>query len=73
MDFEIATALLKSGVVTEIFKQVCALTGDGYEKLEAKIANACHKYDKEYRDRHGQLKVLCVEMRKPIPLENKNI
>ena len=27
MDFEITTALLKSGVGTEIFKQVCASTG----------------------------------------------
>ena len=66
---ELTTTLLKSGVVTEIFKQVCALTGDGYDKLEVKIANACHKYYKEYRDRHGQLKVFCVEMRKPVRLE----
>ena len=47
MDFEIATEILKSGVGTEIFKQVCALTGDEYEKLGAKIANPCHKYDKK--------------------------
>ena len=69
MDFEGATAILKSGVVTEIFKKVCALTGEGYDKLEAKIANAWHQYDKNYRDRHGQLKVFCVGMRKPIPLD----
>ena len=66
---EFTTALLKSGVVTEIFKQVCALTGDGYDKLEAKIANACHKYDKEYRARHGEIKAYCTGMREPIPLE----
>ena len=70
MDFEIATEILKSGVVTEIFKTVCELTGEGYDKLEAKIANACHQYDKNYRDRHGQLKVSCVDMRKPIPLDD---
>ena len=70
MDFEVATGLLKSGVVTEIFKQVCALTGKGYEKLEAQIANACHQDAKNYRDRHGQLKVFCVGMREPIPLED---
>ena len=70
MDFEIATEILKSGVGTEIFKQVCALTGDGYEKLEAKIANACHKYHKNYRERHGQIKVFCAEMREPIPLDD---
>ena len=70
MDVEIATEILKSGVGTEIFKQVCALTGDGYEKLAAKIANACHKYDKNYRERHGQVKVFCAEMREPIPLDD---
>ena len=70
MDTEVTTALLKSGVVTEIFKQVCALTGVGYEKLEAKITNACHQYDKNYRERHGQVKVFCVEMREPIPLDD---
>ena len=70
MDIEIATELLKSGVVTEIFKQVRALTGDGYEKLEAKIARACHQYDKNYRERHGQVKVFCAEMREPIPLDD---
>ena len=72
MDIEIATELLKSGVVTESqkLKQVRALTGDGYEKLEAKIANACHQYDKNYRERHGQVKVFCAEMREPIPLDD---
>ena len=70
MDTEIITALLKSGVVTEIFKQVCALTGVGYEKLEAKITNACHKYDKEYRACHGELKAYCTGMREPIQLDD---
>ena len=69
MGIEIATELLKSGVVTEIFKQICALTGDVYEKLEAKIANACHQYDKNYRERHGEVKAFCAGMREPIPLD----
>ena len=33
MDIEIATELLKSGVVTEIFKQVRALAGGGDGRL----------------------------------------
>ena len=70
MDIEIATALLKSGVGTEIFKIVRALAVEGYEKLEAKIANACHKYDKEYRERHGEIKAYCTGMREPILLED---
>ena len=70
MDFEVATEILKSGVVTEIFKKGCALTGEEYNKIEVKIANACHQYDKSYRERHGQVKVFCVGMRKPIPLDD---
>ena len=70
MDTEIIAEFLKSGVATEIFKQVCALTRDGYEKLEAKIANACHQYYKNYRERHGQVKVFCAGMREPIPLDD---
>ena len=66
---EFTTALLKSGVGTEIFKIVRALAVDGYDKLEAKIANACHKYDKEYRERHGEIKAYCTGMREPIPLD----
>ena len=57
-------------IVTEVFKQVCALTGYGYEKLEARITNACHKYDKNYRERHGQVKVFCAGMREPILLDD---
>ncbi len=69
MDLEVATGLLKSGVVTEIFKKVCKLTGEKYNKLEARITNAFHQYDKSYRERHGEVKVSCVEMRKPISLD----
>ena len=69
MSIGIEAAFLKL-IVTEIFKQVCALTGEGYEKLEAKITNACHQYDKNYRERHGQVKVFCAGMREPIPLDD---
>ena len=67
---EFTTEILKSGVGTEFFKIARALAVEGYDKLEAKIANACHKYDKEYRDRHGEIKASCTGMREPIPLED---
>ena len=70
MDFEDPTEIFKSGIVTEIFKQVCKLTGKAYSELEGKIANAFHQYDKNYRERHGQVKVFCVGMREPIPLDD---
>ena len=69
MDNGIEAVFLKSGT-TEIFKQVYASIGDGYEQLKAKITNAWHKYDKEYRDRHGELKTYCTGMREPIPLDD---
>ena len=69
MDTEITTALLKL-VVPEIIKKGGPLTKEGYNKLKAKIANACHKYDREYRDRHGELKAYCTGMREPIQLDD---
>ena len=59
-----------SGVVTEIYKQSLNLIGKGYDKLAPKIANACHRYSKNYKDRHGHLKVFCVGMRKPMSLDD---
>lgn len=59
-----------SGVLVEIYKQISKGTNEAYEKLESRILNACHQYDKNYRDRHGQLKVFCVGMREPIPLDD---
>ena len=41
-----------------------------YQRFEPKIANASHQYDENYRKRHGQLKVFCVGMREPIPLDD---
>ena len=58
-----------SGVFVEIYKQMSKGTGKAYKALESRISNACHRYDKNYRDRHGQLKVFCVGMRKPISLD----
>ena len=59
-----------SGVLAEIYKQFCQLTGKAYNELEGKIANAFHKYEKNYRERHGTIKVFCVGMRKPIQLDD---
>ncbi len=41
-----------------------------YQQFKPKIANASHQYDENYRKRHGQLKVFCVGMRQPIPLDD---
>ena len=41
-----------------------------YRKFTAKLANNLYQYDKHYRERHGVLKVSCVGMREPIPLDD---
>ena len=41
-----------------------------YQNLRTKVTNGSHQYDKNYRERHGQLKVFCVGMREPIPLDD---
>ena len=69
-ELEIATEIFKSGVGTEIFKQVRELTGKGYKKLGSKIRNPCHQYDESYRKRHGKVKVFCAGMREPISLDD---
>ena len=58
-----------SGVVTEIYKQSVNLIGQAYDEIAPRIKNACHRYSENYKNRHGQLKVFCVGMRKPIPLD----
>ena len=59
-----------SGVITEIYKKIYeSAEGKRYE-LKAKIANSSHKYEEEYRKRHGQVKVFCVGMREPISLDD---
>ena len=41
-----------------------------YQKLRAKFTNNFRNYHKHYKERHGQLKVFCVGMQKPIPLDD---
>ena len=59
-----------SGVMTEIYKKVCESTEKKHHELKAAIENASHQYNKNYRARHGQVKVFCVGMRRPIPLDD---
>ena len=59
-----------SGVITEIYKKVCESTQKKHYELKAEIENASHEYNKNYRERHGQIKVFCAGMRQPIPLDN---
>ncbi|MYB95255.1 hypothetical protein F4054_07530 [Candidatus Poribacteria bacterium] len=59
-----------SGVITEIYKKVCESTQKKHHELKADIENASHEYSKNYRERHGQVKVFCAGMRKPIPLDD---
>ena len=59
-----------SGVITEIYKKVCESTQNKHHELKADIENASHEYNKNYRERHGQVKVFCVGMRKPISLDD---
>ena len=59
-----------SGVVTEIYKKIYETAEKKRYESKAEIENASHKYDESYRARHGQIKVFCVGMRKPIPLDD---
>lgn len=65
--------MMLSGVLTEIYKDVRGSIEKKREEAEAekaKIENASHQYEKNYRDRHGQIKVFCVGMREPISLDD---
>ena len=59
-----------SGVITEIYKDLRDSTQKKHDASKAKIENASHRYIESYRERHGQLKVFCAGMRKPIPLDD---
>ena len=59
-----------SGVLAKIYEQVCEFLGETYDDVKTEVENSYHRYDKSYRDRHGQLKVSCVDMRKPISLDD---
>lgn len=62
----------------EIFEKILPMivkkTGETaekvYQQFKPKIANSSHEYNQNYRARHGQLKVFCVGMREPIPLDD---
>lgn len=59
-----------SGVVAKIYEQVCEFIGETYEEVKAEVENSYHEYDKNYRERHGQVKVFCAGMRQPIPIDS---
>ncbi len=66
-----------SGILTEIYKDTRESIKKKREvsaaekaKEKAEIENASHRYEKNYRVRHGQIKVFCVGMREPIPLDD---
>ena len=65
----ISLEILKK-IAPEIAKKVGGGSERMYQKLKSKISNACYRYDKSYRERHGQIKVFCVGMRKPILLDD---
>ena len=61
-------------ILKKIVPEIVKSTGGGvkqtYQKLKSSISNACHRYDERYRERHGEVKVFCAEMREPIPLDD---
>ena len=59
-----------SGVLAKIYEQVCEFLGETYHEIQAEVENSYHQYYENYRERHGQVKVFCVGMREPIPLDN---
>lgn len=59
-----------SGVLAKIYEQVCEFIGETYDEIKAEVENSYHRYDESYRERHGQVKVFCAGMRKPIPLDD---
>ncbi len=62
-----------SGVLTEVYKDIRGAIKKKREESEAEkaeIENAAHQYEKKYREHHGQVKVFCVGMREPIPLDD---
>lgn len=59
-----------SGVVAKIYEQVCEFIGETYDEIKRDVENSYHRYDESYRERHGEVKVFCAGMRKPIPLDD---
>ena len=61
---------IPSGVLAKIYEQVCEFLGETYHVIKAEVENSYHQYYENYRERHGQVKVFCVGMREPIPLDD---
>ena len=59
-----------SGVFAKIYEQVCELVKETYHEVKTEVENSYHQYYENYRERHGQVKVFCVGMREPIPLDD---
>ena len=59
-----------SGIVTEIYKDLRGVAVEKRLASKAEIENGSHRYDEEYKKRHGQVNVFCVGMREPIPLDD---
>ena len=57
-------------VSPQILKGLGKQTSKTYQQLKAKVVNASHQYDENYKERHGKVKVFCVGMREAIPLED---
>ena len=59
-----------SGIAAEIYKDLRRIAIEKRLASKAEIENSSHRYDEEYKKRHGQVKVFCVGMREPIPLDD---
>ena len=73
MDEEIRMEILKKILPVIVLPMIVKVLGPIkkiYQKFSAKFANDSHEYDKYYKERHGKIKVFCVGMREPIPLDD---
>ena len=73
MDEEMRMEILKKilpAIVLPVIVKVLGPIKKIYQKLRAKLTNDFRNYHKHYKERHGQLKVFCVGMQKPIPLDD---
>ena len=59
-----------SGILTEVYKELRGVAEEKGLASKAEIENSSHQYDRNYRERHGQVKVFCVGMREPISLDD---
>ena len=57
-------------MVPEVVKKVGGKVEQTYQRLNSKIYKPCREYNKNYRGRHGQVKVFCAGMQNPIPLDD---